>query len=344
MNHRFDLLDGARGIAAFAVLAHHLEINAGYQTGYFSHGYLAVDFFYILSGFVIAAAYGERLKAGMGFGAFMRVRLIRLQPLVVLGLLLSVLAQATAGKLAEGWPIAALGQLFYVPAFLPQGDVYMFNGAQWSLLFEMAINIFFFLTYRWMKGPLLWIVLAVNAAALFVVAMKFHGLGVGWGSDNFLGGIPRVGFGFYAGVLLWHLWVGKRVPVIKGSWVLLSLGVLAVILLPGNWPLAGLPLADAVAVVFFMPPLVWMLASTQVSGRLAKAAAFLGMLSYPVYVLQSPVRSMLTQAAGNPQVQSPALLTILFLSVIVAAWLATRAYDEPVRAWLSARFKPRRTA
>ena len=91
--HHFSTLDGLRGVAAIAIVVFHfMEIAySDFTKNFIAHGFLAVDFFFCLSGFVMAYAYDDRLK-GMGLMAFFKARIIRLHPLVVLGGVLGLLA------------------------------------------------------------------------------------------------------------------------------------------------------------------------------------------------------------------------------------------------------------
>ena len=99
----FTTLDGLRGIAAIAVVARHAPFLWGEHgpTGALSESYLAVDFFFVLSGFVLAHAYGSRFQHGLSNAAFMRTRLLRLYPLYLLALVFSsgvVAIQIGVGK------------------------------------------------------------------------------------------------------------------------------------------------------------------------------------------------------------------------------------------------------
>src|SRR5665213_3042073 len=87
----FEILHGLRGLAAVVVVIFHfMEIAiADYNNNFIAHGYLAVDFFFCLSGFVITYAYDSRI-AGMGLKTFIKLRLIRLQPLVIIGSVLGL--------------------------------------------------------------------------------------------------------------------------------------------------------------------------------------------------------------------------------------------------------------
>src|SRR3982750_333356 len=87
----FQVLDGLRGIAALSVVMFHFMewVYTDYTRNFIAHGFLAVDFFFCLSGFVIGYAYDNRIGK-MGVKEFFKSRLIRLHPLVVLGAVLGV--------------------------------------------------------------------------------------------------------------------------------------------------------------------------------------------------------------------------------------------------------------
>src|ERR1700748_2635195 len=88
----FEILDGLRGVAALAVVTFHFMewVTFDYSKNFIGHGFLAVDFFFCLSGFVIAYAYDDRIGK-MGLLEFFKSRAIRLRPLVILGSVLGLL-------------------------------------------------------------------------------------------------------------------------------------------------------------------------------------------------------------------------------------------------------------
>src|ERR1700740_1326729 len=118
----FQTLDGLRGVGAFLVVMRHVPMLFGPIR--VPESFLAVDLFYLVSGFVVAHAYGARLERGGFFGEFVKTRLIRLYPLYLLGILVGVIPAAisvftdpagwwTGHKLIE----AILLGLFMVPMF-----------------------------------------------------------------------------------------------------------------------------------------------------------------------------------------------------------------------------------
>ena len=106
----YDILDGLRGVAALIVIVYHVfELHAGTPV---PHGYLAVDFFFILSGFVIGYAYDGRWGK-MTTGGFFKRRLIRLHPMVVMGALIGAVTFLVQGSIK--WDFGKLSQCFFVP-------------------------------------------------------------------------------------------------------------------------------------------------------------------------------------------------------------------------------------
>ncbi|MGL5920106.1 MAG: acyltransferase family protein, partial [Bacteroidales bacterium] len=146
------ILDGLRGVAALMVIWYH--IFEGYATSpfdqKFNHGYLAVDFFFILSGFVIGYAYDDRWKKITTFDFFKR-RLIRLQPMIILGAVFGAISFCIQGSVQwDGTKIstsmvmlATLLSMFLIPVapgagaeVRGNGEMFPLNGPSWSLFFE----------------------------------------------------------------------------------------------------------------------------------------------------------------------------------------------------------------
>ena len=152
----YALLDGLRGVAALLVVWYH--VFEGYQFAggkpvidFANHGYLAVDFFFILSGFVIGYAYDSRWKSGLTLGSFFKRRLIRLHPMVIMGVIIGAIGFATEGFTrwdGSATPVSMvllcmLSSFFMIPA-VPgaahevrgNGEMFPLNGPTWSLFFE----------------------------------------------------------------------------------------------------------------------------------------------------------------------------------------------------------------
>lgn len=176
---RFEILDGLRGVAAMIVVMFHLfeTYSSGPTQQILNHGYLAVDFFFILSGFVIGYAYDDRWNRGMTQWNFFKRRLIRLQPMVVIGSLIGAFwfffSDAPAFDLVMQTPwwkvliIMLLGCMMLPTP--PQMDIRgwqeinSLNGAQWSLLWEYIGNILYALVIRRLLKVCLAVFVAVSA-------------------------------------------------------------------------------------------------------------------------------------------------------------------------------------
>jgi peptidoglycan/LPS O-acetylase OafA/YrhL len=348
---RFIVLDGMRGLAALVVITDH--IYSPTLTGFFAGRYLAVDFFFALSGFVLARAYAQRLTSGMSALEFLRVRIIRLYPLYLVGTLASVLL--ASALVLKGWThtpwadiaVSAALALFMLPC--PPGlstqpsNIYPLDGPAWSLFFELFINVIFALIFRWLTIRALVAIMAVSAVALIFSAFHYGQLDGGFAWDNFLGGFPRVFYDFFAGVLVYRMHAKRPAPALP-AWLAFVL-LLAILAIPGDGMVRTL--RDLVAAIALFPLLLAFSANAPAGGMLGRSAATLGLLSYGIYVLHVPIRDWInTLAVGlAPHFTVPggALIVVVAIAAILAAAMLDAIYDTPVRRWLSHRGAARAT-
>ena len=163
----YDLLDGLRGVAALLVVWYHVFEGYAFAGGTtidsINHGYLAVDFFFVLSGFVIGYAYDDRWSKTLTMKDFFKRRLIRLHPMVIMGAVLGVISFLIQGSVKwDGTHVSIslvmlslLCSLFFIPA-IPgasyevrgNGEMFPLNGPSWSLFFEYIGNILYALFIR----------------------------------------------------------------------------------------------------------------------------------------------------------------------------------------------------
>jgi len=335
---RFVALDGLRGVAAIAVVLCHARLPGAR----FAYGYLAVDLFFLLSGFVIAKSYEPRLLDGrLTVARYALVRLRRLYPLLFLGTLLGIaLWGANLSDIdsatPQALPLAMVSQLLLLPCFAC-AILFPFNGAHWSIFFELAANLGYGLMVRHLSVRALSWIVAVSAAGLVVAVRRFGSLNIGWGYDNFAGGIPRVGFGFFGGILLWRTrghWQ-ERIPRLSSA--LLGVILLLLLNLPPQAPAGegGNAWLEPTIVVLGFPALV-MAASRAEAGRVAAA---LGTLSFPLYAVHLP----LIEAARAAPLSEIAQVAVLVL-VVVGAWALGWWVDEPLGEWWRARREMRTAA
>src|ERR1700712_2579268 len=201
----FAALDGLRGVAALAVvLFHFMEMVIGsYSKLFIGHGWLAVDFFFCLSGFVIGYAYDDRVGA-MGFWPFFKVRLIRLRPLVVLGAVLGLITLYvdpfrvgplgySAGRVA----FMFLASIFLIPYPTMQelgSCLFSLNSPAWSLFWEYVANIVYAIfLYRFSRR---WLTVATVLAAIVLCMVGYNSgnLWAGFNGRTFWTGAARVNF------------------------------------------------------------------------------------------------------------------------------------------------------
>ncbi|HSU19545.1 MAG TPA: acyltransferase family protein, partial [Acidobacteriaceae bacterium] len=160
--HKFETLDALRGIAALAVVEYHATALSAHA---FRHGYLAVDFFFVLSGFVLSYAYGDRLAEGWSTASFMKARFIRLWPLNTLGLLLGLLLGVAHHPLDAALLRTILLNLIFLPSrLLPHGSWFPVNPVAWTLFFELFSNLFHVLFLRRARSGVLIAVVCLSGA------------------------------------------------------------------------------------------------------------------------------------------------------------------------------------
>jgi peptidoglycan/LPS O-acetylase OafA/YrhL len=325
----FSTLDGLRGVAALAVLEFHWAVPSGLIKR--DATVLAVDLFFVLSGFVLAHAYGAKIAGGMGALAFMRARLARLFPMAALAVAVAAAAALIGGDAAPGHAAASLA---LTAAFIPTPPalsstpwLFPYNLPAWSLFFELVANLLFVLMGRhlttWRVGAL------VIASAVWLALQSTLNGGPEW--STFASGFPRVFFGFFLGVLIYRL--QGRLPAPKlPPWSLVA--ALAVLL----YGIDGRSY-QAACVFLLLPLLVHLAANTEPAGRLRQAFALLGGASYPLYVLHAPTRALMLAAAsevlGRPITHyGPAIGVAAMAGLTIASILLDRWADGPARRLL----------
>lgn len=338
--HRFVVLDGLRGIAAFAVIADHVPSDL--VRALIPGRYLAVDFFFILSGFVLCHAYAERLKSRIRTFGFLRIRLIRLYPLYALGLLLGashVLFLSVIGyagtSLSGLTAMTAISLLFLpVPSGVSGGDLlYPLNPPSWSLFSELVANVVYAALAPWLSLRVLVAILAVSGVAVLHFIPNEPDLGAGWKLSDIHIGIARAMFGFFAGVAIYRARAVFKVPPVP-VWLAVSL-LMLMLCLPV--PDEARRWFDAMACLILMPCIIMMVQNARATGRVSTIASWLGLVSYGVYVLHEPIYFWLRSLSGYLGVSASFELIDYPLVVVVSAlsaWLATRLIDRPVRKFL----------
>jgi peptidoglycan/LPS O-acetylase OafA/YrhL len=340
--HSYLALDGMRGVAALAVVLHHFPPIR--SPALFHNGLLAVDIFYLLSGFVIAHAYGPRLAAGLGTGRFMAGRIIRLWPIMMLGVLvglLQALVVPVPGKdlaLGVGGRLACTGfNLLILPC--PPGlsrQMFPANPPEWTLFYELVANLLFALAFALLQGRRALIALiAAGGAVAAAGVLRYQGVKFGVSHEGVPFDLGRVVFSFFLGVLLQRtrpIWA-RRVPAAP-SWIVYLL-VLALLAAPQASPTAQTALH--LAAVFVLSPLLVMLgAVARSAGLMAKASMLLGRLSYPLYAIHMPLIFLGAGLLASPWDQSILVYLGLLVPALALAMVLPSIYEAPVRRALTA--------
>lgn len=355
----YDLLDGLRGVAALTVVCFHLF--EAYATSHLdqriNHGYLAVDFFFILSGFVVGYAYDDRWTK-MTVREFLTRRLVRLQPMVIIGALIGAVMFYTQG--CPVWDVSAvpvamllvatLMNAFMIPAtpgaeIRGVGEMYPLNGSAWSLFFEYIGNVLYALFIRRLSTRVLAVLVAAAGCGLaaFSVWGPLGDICVGFSltGENIVGGSLRLLFAFPAGLLLSRVFRPVRV---RGAFWIGTMAVVALASVPrigGSEHLWMNGVYDALCAVVLFPLIVWIGASGKTTDRVtSRICKFLGDISYPLYMVHYPFIYLYYAWVKNENLtfgQSLPGAAALVAGSVALAWLCLRFYDEPVRRFLSKR-------
>jgi peptidoglycan/LPS O-acetylase OafA/YrhL len=323
-----------------------LNLHVSHYFGFsFVRSYLAVDVFFLLSGFVIAHAYDARLATrSLTPREFIGIRIARLYPMYLLSALLC--AAVLVGKLAfdartepellRGAVLASALAVVGLP-FSLQGNPYLFplNHTHWSLFFEIGINAL----YGGARPR--FSLLAVSVAGLVVAAAcaAYIGnlsLGFEWGTVSIVGGCGRAIFGIFFGAYLYQkremltAWLGA-----SGGYGLPMLAIALALMVPafgaGDW------IYDVAVVACVFPVCILAAAQTEVRHGV-RVLSLLGLASYPVYLFHLPVAHVLSKVMPGVDERFAPFSGIALIALLVAfAVVAERVYDRPFRAWLRAR-------
>lgn len=325
----FVMLDALRGVAALLVVAHHLE-RSGLDFGLFSRAYLAVDFFFMLSGFVLSRAYDHRFAAGLGWVAFMKLRLRRLWPTMAIGIALGVAVAWGGAMPPDLLAIRAVAALLFVPLAIGTVHVFVLDGVQWSLFFELFANALHGGPLK--RAPVVSLIrlLMVSVALLFGVAYLHGDLTVGHVTAGWIGGFARVMAAYIAGMLLYRLWcrIGAGAPRPKAGWALA--GLTAALMVPALFPL-GWWWVDPLVVVTLFPAVLWLGAIASVGPRWRGLAAFSGAISYPLYAFHMPLLELgerLGDAVGGGGASALRLVAV-GLAIGLAWWWSQADWRVP---------------
>ena len=366
----YELLDGLRGVAALLVLFYHIFEGLSFAAGgtpitVINHGYLAVDFFFILSGFVISYAYDDRWGKTMTMGNFFKRRLIRLHPMIVMGAILGTITFFLQGSVQwDGTKIATsaamlalLCTMFFIPAvpgatyeIRGNGEMFPLNGPAWSLFFEYIGNILYALFIHRLSNKALTVLVGILGIALAGFTLfnvsGYDMIGVGWTLDtvNFFGGALRMLFPFSIGMLLARHFKPMNV---RGAFWICSIILLLLFCVPyiatENAPISLNGLFEAICILFIFPVLLWIGASGKTTDNFSsRVCKFLGDISFPLYAVHYPIMYLFYAWLIDNKLytieEAWPMAIAVYLGNILLAYLCLKLYDEPVRRWLTKKF------
>ncbi|MEQ1591915.1 MAG: acyltransferase [Thiobacillaceae bacterium] len=298
MKVRFSSLDAIRGLAAIAVMFLHYAGRSGLD--WIPRAWMAVDVFFIMSGFVLTHSYVQKIAGGrLNFLGFVKIRLVRLMPLYLLGLMLGYVSMTYTCGLPDAtcapnvMPALGMGMLvqpYFTEIFWPFGvgtlkTPFPLNGPAWSLYFELFVNLVFFYWVVSTKYRHVWLVIGL-ALLGYVAAYHFNGsVNGGWTNSNFYVGFPRVIYHFFIGVLIYTQYqkYGFNSRIIALSSIALLLGTYAI----------NSSLVSMFSLFVLAPFVVLANAKITFNDYAERLCTWLGDISYPLYIVHWPIFQLL---------------------------------------------------
>lgn len=356
----YNILDGLRGVAAITVVCFHIfeAFATSHLDQNINHGYLAVDFFFILSGFVVGYAYDDRWGR-MKTKDFIKRRIIRLHPMVVMGAIIGAIMFYFQG--CSVWdvsviPVTALLiatflNMLLIPATTGNeirgvGEMFPLNGPSWSLFFEYIGNILYALFIHKLSTKALATLVFITGCGLaaFATLGPLGDICVGFSltGTEFTGGSLRLMFSFSAGLLLSRIFKPTN---IKGAFWICSIIIVALLAVPrigGAEHLWMNGIYDTLCCILFFPILVYLGASGKSTDKYTtRICNFLGDISYPLYMVHYPFIYLYYAWVKNEnltfQESLPGAAAVL-IGCIILAYICLKLYDIPMRKFLTRRF------
>lgn len=366
------ILDGLRGVAAILVVMFHILetfTNGDHSKQIINHGYLAVDFFFVLSGFVIGYAYDDRWGK-MTLGNFFKRRLIRLHPMIIIGMIIGAITfyfqdsfffPAIAGTpvwkmllvMVIGFTLFPVGSSLDIRGWT---EMHPLDGPAWSLFFEYIGNILYALFIRKLSNKILAVLVFIAGAALIHLAVTSpHGDVIGGWSiqpEQLRIGFTRLLYPFFAGLLLSRI---VKPGKINNAFLWSSLILIVIFSIPrvgNNDQMWMNGLYDSLSIILIFPLIVFIGASGEVTGKVStRISRFLGNISYPLYITHYPIIYMFMAWIANNQEfingTPNGKLTMVFVAIgvlvvtVSLSYACFKLYDVPVRNWLTKRFLPK---
>jgi peptidoglycan/LPS O-acetylase OafA/YrhL len=359
----YEILDGLRGVAAITVVLFHLfEIVSGgnHLTQIINHGYLAVDFFFLLSGFVIGYAYDDRWNK-MTLKDFFKRRLIRLHPMIVIAMIIGAIGYYFSASpilfpqisTMPFWKLMLIMLIGFTLLPVPLsmdirgwGEMHPLNGPAWSLFFEYIANLLYALFIRKLSNKILALLVFIAGCATIQMVLTSRNCDLvgGWSlvPSQIRIGLTRLMYPFLAGLLLSRVVKPRQ---IKNAFVWCSILIIAVLAFPrvgGSKHLWMNGLYESLSVIILFPLIVYMGASGEVKGKyMSKICKFIGDISYPVYIIHYPLVYIFAGWVVDHKIPKneawlPGL--IVLVTSIAIAYGCLKLYDIPLRKWLTKKY------
>ena len=371
---RYEILDGLRGVAALMVIIFHffeLYSFGNPSKQIINHGYLAVDFFYVLSGFVLGYAYDDRWDK-MSYWDFYKRRLIRLHPMVIAGSLLGM-CYFFLGECINSPNIESVNPLYFFVTIIMSilmipcpaqmdirgwGETNSFNGPNWTLTYEYIVNILYSLIFRRLHTIIIGILTLASALLLVNLTCNFDIFNVmneresnkytvigGWSltSCELCVGFTRLFYPYFAGYLVYRLKLKIRIPY---SFIICSIILITFLSMP-RLEKEGYPIFNGIyeaIVIILIFPLVIIIGAgdTTKNEILTKICKFIGELSYPIYITHYPIiymNSAWTSFHMKDSLFNKIMISIgSFCIMVFNAYSLVELYDKPIRKWLSDKY------
>ena len=340
----YQTLDGLRAAGAFVIVMRHVPFLFGPVK--VPESFLAVDLFYLISGFVVAHAYGERLRAGASVTNFMKTRLIRLYPLYLVGLaiglvaaILTILTDPTTWWTPAKLAITVSTGLFMIPRF-PGLEVNgsTLDGPTWTLLPELIANLVYALAIRFMTTAVLLAIVVVCGSGVILAELHYGTLDVGYSLTDQWGALVRVGFSFFMGVLVFKLFGDKER---KSEWVAWVCVALVTVALASTLSEGLIPYGELGLVLIGFPALLVVATRYEPNALTGRVFSFIGLMSYAIYLLHQPLGTLARLAIQHgvrvPTDARGLIVGALFLAFLVGlSWALDVFYDAPLRRVLRA--------
>lgn len=323
----YNTLHVLRALAAIGILSNHWSEGL-----LIPQTQLSIDFFFFVEGFLAASMLNES-SGKAGFWRLIRQRFVKTYLLYFIGLLIGIaidIINPHSILSTQERAIASFLNLFLQPVFLKSSEaVFPFNAPTWAIILELyAFATFVLFRFRLNRRILLG--LCLSAATLFVLlALHWHNSNLGWSVKGYIGGFPRVVFGFFGGILLCRV-IGSfnehlfrlHPLIVWGMFIAVHFISIQALSLPLLF--SAVPIIVSLAAVSSNPK--WLTSFCKQSGRLA----------YAIYLLHFPILTAFHIFIGGLYKPGNAVANVINYStlltlVILAAYFITRFIDEPLQ-------------